>query len=156
MGFVLTSSAFEPGADIPGRFTCDGADVSPALAWNEPPAGTKAFALVVDDPDAPRGTWTHWLLWNLPGAARALPEGVAKTTQGPEGARQGQNDFRRPGYGGPCPPPGAAHRYFFRLIALDGELDLAPGADRTAFDRALAARKVLAIAELMGRYSRAR
>jgi hypothetical protein len=156
VALVLSSGAFQSGADIPARFTCDGADLSPALSWTDPPAGTKSFALVVDDPDAPRGTWTHWMLWNLPATARALPEGVAKAATGPEGSRQGQSDFRRPGYGGPCPPPGPAHRYFFRLIALDGELNLGPGADRAAFDRALTGRRALAIAELMGRYARSR
>jgi Raf kinase inhibitor-like YbhB/YbcL family protein len=156
VAFEMRSSAFQPGAVIPTRHTCDGVDVSPALSWTDPPAGARSLALVVDDPDAPRGTWTHWLLWDLPADRRGLPEGVSRTTGGPEGSRQGTSDFRKAGYGGPCPPPGAAHRYFFRLLALDGPLDLPAGADRAAFDRALQKRRVLGTAELMGRYARAR
>src|SRR5712692_2401768 len=111
----LSSSAFEPGASIPKKFTCDGADVSPALAWSDAPAGTQSFALIADDPDAPVGTWVHWVLYDLPGAARDLPEGVAKQEQQlANGARQGRNDFGKIGYGGPCPPRGSAHRYFFK------------------------------------------
>ncbi len=156
VAFALSTSAVAHGDAIPARFTCDGADSSPALSWNEPPAGTKALALVCDDPDAPVGLWTHWLIWSLPPDRRSLPEGLAKMADGPEGLRQGTNDFGRPGYGGPCPPRGATHRYFFRLLALEAPLDLAPGADRRAFDRALRGRRVLASSELMGRYARAR
>src|SRR5439155_5496578 len=98
---------------IPIKYTCDGADVSPPLAWSGAAAGTQAFALIADDPDAPAGTWVHWVLYNLPAAVSELPENVAKVeTLDLGGARQGRTDFRRPGYGGPCPPPGPAHRYF--------------------------------------------
>ena len=154
MSFTLQSNAFQEGESIPAKFTCDGADLSPALTWTDPPAGTKSFCLIVDDPDAPAGTWTHWLLWNLPDSLRALPEGMAKTKDGPHGMRQGTTDFHRPGYGGPCPPKGPAHRYYFKLMALDAPLDLPAAANRKEVDKALGARKVLATAELMGRYAR--
>jgi Raf kinase inhibitor-like YbhB/YbcL family protein len=150
----LKTSAFPPGGDIPARFTCDGPDDSPALEWTEPPSGTHSFALVVDDPDAPRGTWVHWVLYGLPSSVRALPEGVPPEGELPSGARQGRNDFRRIGYGGPCPPPGPAHRYYFRLFALDRALDLKSGVKRDDVDRAMEGH-VLARAELMGRYKRA-
>jgi Raf kinase inhibitor-like YbhB/YbcL family protein len=149
----LTTSAFAHGDDIPRQFTCDGADRSPALAWTAPPDGTRAFALIADDPDAPRGTWVHWVLYNLPAEARELPEGVPPDRELPNGARQGRNDFHRVGYGGPCPPPGAPHRYYFRLFALDSSLALTAGATRTELDRAME-RHILARAEVMGRYRR--
>ena len=155
MALVLTSSAFTAGGPIPARQTCDGADVSPALAWTGAPPGTAAFALIVDDPDAPNGTWVHWVLFNLPGDLAALPEGVAATDT-PAGlgrALQGRNDFRRIGYGGPCPPPGRAHRYFFRLYALSAALPLAAGATRQDVDRAMQGH-VLAEATVMGTYAR--
>src|SRR5512145_610516 len=126
----LKTSAFANGGDIPSMFTCDGADDSPALQWTEPPVPTQSFALIVDDPDAPRGTWVHWVLYDLPATARELPEGVPPEATLPSGARQGRNDFKKIGYGGPCPPPGPAHRYFFRLFALDRRLGLRPGATR--------------------------
>lgn len=150
----LRTSAFQPGGDIPARFTCDGSDDSPALAWNEPPAGTKSFTLIVDDPDAPRGTWVHWVLYDLPGNARELPERVPPEGELSSGARQGRNDFRKIGYGGPCPPPGPAHRYYFRLFALDSALGLKSGTNRAGVDRAMEGH-ILAHAELMGRYRRA-
>jgi len=149
----LTSTAFDAGADIPGKFTCDGANRSPALSWTDPPEGTRSFALVVEDPDAPRGTWVHWVLYDLPPGERGLPEGVPPARRLPSSARQGTNDFKEIGYGGPCPPPGPAHRYFFRLYALDTLLGLKEGATRAAVDRAMRGR-VLAEAELTGRYAR--
>src|SRR2546422_11619541 len=133
----LSSTAFEPGASVPKKFTCDGADVSPALAWSDAPAGTQSFALIADDPDAPVGTWVHWVLYDLPGAARDLPEGVATQEQLANGARQGRNDFGKIGYGGPSPPPGSAHRCFFKLYALDAKLNLKPGAPKSAGQRAM-------------------
>lgn len=150
----LETSAFPPGGDIPVRFTCDGSDDSPALEWTEPPAGTQSFALVADDPDAPRGTWVHWVLYDLPARARELPEAVPPDKELVSGARQGRNDFRKIGYGGPCPPPGPAHRYYFRLFALDRALGLKSGATRNEIDRAMEGH-ILARAELMGRYKRA-
>ena len=149
----LTTSAFEAGADIPRQFTCDGADISPALTWSAPPDGTRSFALIVDDPDAPGGTWVHWVLYDLPGTERNLPEAVAPEGALPSGARQGLNDFRKTGYGGPCPPQGPAHRYYFRLYALDTELHVKAGATRAQLERAMRGH-VLAHAELMGRYRR--
>jgi len=149
----LTTTAFTPGEEIPGTFTCDGSDASPALKWNAPPSGTQCFALVVDDPDAPRGTWVHWVLWNLAATERELPEGVPPHGQLSSGARQGRNDFGKIGYGGPCPPPGAPHRYFFRLYALDKTLTFGAGATRAQLDRAMRSH-ILAQAEVMGLYRR--
>lgn len=149
----LKTSAFANGGDIPSMFTCDGADDSPALQWTEPPVPTQSLALIVDDPDAPRGTWVHWVLYDLPATARELPEGVPPEATLPSGARQGRNDFKKIGYGGPCPPPGPAHRYFFRLFALDRALGLQPGARRADVDRAMEGH-ILARAEVMGRYRR--
>jgi len=149
----LTTTAFSPGGDIPKPFTCDGSDSSPALAWTSPPAGTQTFALVVDDPDAPGRTWVHWLLYDLPATARELSEGIARGGTVRAGGHQGRNDFGKIGYGGPCPPPGTTHRYYFRLHALDAKLGLEPGASRADVDRAMRGH-ILASAELMGRYRR--
>jgi Raf kinase inhibitor-like YbhB/YbcL family protein len=153
MAFELSSSAFAPGKTIPARHTCDGADVSPPLAWTEPPSGTLSLALVCEDPDAPAGTWIHWVLYGLPAGARALPEGVPATATLADGSRQGTNDFRRTGYGGPCPPRGKPHRYFFRLYALDAKLEMRPGATAAALRKQLTGH-VRGEAELMGTYGR--
>ena len=153
MAFELKSSAFQQGGDIPKKFTCDGSDVSPALTWSDVPAGTQSHVLLADAPDAPVGNWVHWVLYDLPANARELPEGVASVGELKGGGRQGTNDFRKIGYGGPCPPRGKAHRYFFRLYALDSKMNLRPGADKSAVERAMKGR-VLAQAELMGRYGR--
>ena len=153
MPFSIKSSAFDSGAEIPKKFTCDAADVSPALEWSGAPAKTITLAIVMDDPDAPAGTWVHWMLWNLSVSAHSLPEGVAKREQLDDGTRQGRNDFRKIGYNGPCPPPGKAHRYFFRLYALDAKLDLAPGATRQEIDAAMKGH-TLGEAEYMGTFRR--
>ncbi len=153
MAFGLSSNAFQPGATIPRKHTCDGPDVSPALAWTDAPPGTQSLALIMDDPDAPVGTWVHWVLYDLPPSARDLPESVPKQEELSSGARQGRNDFRRIGYGGPCPPPGPAHRYFFKLYALNAKLGLKAGATKAEVERAMQGH-VLAQAELMGRYQR--
>ncbi len=153
MALKLTTTAFQPGAAIPKKFTCDGPDVSPAFAWTDAPAGTQSFALIVDDPDAPVGTWVHWVLYDLPATTRELAEGVPKQEELPSGARQGRNDFRKIGYGGPCPPAGPAHRYFFKLYALDSKTSLKPGATKADLEKAMK-RHILAEAELMGRYQR--
>ncbi len=153
MALHLTSTAFEPNGTMPKTHTCDGPDVSPPLAWNDPPAGTQSFALIMDDPDAPAGTWVHWVLFNLPAAARALPENVPKIERLANGALQGRNDFRRIGYGGPCPPKGPAHRYFFKLYALDTRLALQAGATKAEMERAMAGH-ILAQGQLVGRYGR--
>lgn len=153
MSFSIESPAFPENGNIPRKYTCDGPDVSPALRWNEPPAGTKSFALIADDPDAPVGTWVHWVVYDLPATTRELPEGVPKQKDVPRGGRQGTNDFRRLGYGGPCPPPGKPHRYFFKLYALSVMLDLESGATKADVERAMKG-KVLAEAKVMGRYGR--
>jgi len=154
MAFTLASAAFGEGAAIPAKYTCDGVDVSPPLSWSGSPAGTRGFALIVDDPDAPAATWVHWVLYNLPAAVSELPENIAKVESlDLGGARQGRNDFRRPGYGGPCPPSGPAHRYFFKLHALDAPLTLKAGAQKKDVEAAMEGH-VLATAQLMGTYAR--
>lgn len=143
----LTSSAFADGEPIPPRHSCEGEDLSPPLAWTDVPEGTSSLALVVDDPDAPRGTFTHWLAWGLDPAAGGLREGEAAPLEG-------RNDFGEAGYRGPCPPPGhGPHRYFFRLHALEEDVELEPGADKAEVERALSERSV-AVAELTGIYER--
>jgi Raf kinase inhibitor-like YbhB/YbcL family protein len=149
----LNTPAFKPGSDIPDEFTCDGSNISPALSWSAPPEGTQSFALVVEDPDAPGRTWIHWVLYDLRPTERGLPEGVEPKGTLPSGARQGRNDFGKIGYGGPCPPPGPSHRYYFRLYALDTRLELSAGATRAQIERSIRGH-VLARAELMGRYRR--
>lgn len=154
MSFSLTSPAFADGATIPAKHTCDGADVSPPLAWSGAPDGARAFALIVDDPDAPAGTWVHWVVYNLPATTTELPDTIAKVESlDLDGARQGRNDFRRPGWGGPCPPPGPAHRYSFRLYALDALLELRPGAQKKDVEAAMQGH-ALGVAELTGTYAR--
>ena len=149
----LKTTSFTPGGFIPKRFTCEAADVSPALAWTDPPLGTQSFAIIEDDPDAPSGTFVHWLVYDLPAAYRKLPEALSGNDQMPGGGRQGTNDFSRTGYSGPCPPPGRPHRYFIRLYALDAKLNLRPAATRKELDAAMQGH-ILAQAELMGRFQR--
>lgn len=153
MSFQIATTAFSAGGAIPKKFTCDGPDVSPKLTWNEPPAGTQSFAVIMDDPDAPRGTWVHWVLYELPGDTRELSENMPKQEHLAGGARQGRNDFDKIGYGGPCPPPGKPHRYFFKLYALDAKLNLKAGATKADAERAMQGH-ILAQAELVGRYAR--
>jgi Raf kinase inhibitor-like YbhB/YbcL family protein len=153
MTLEVKSPDFASGGTIPERFTCEGADLSPALEWSAPPAGTQSFALIVDDPDAPVGTWVHWVVFDLPPGLRSLPQGVPKKDQLADGSRQGQNDFGKTGYGGPCPPPGKAHRYFFKLYALDTKLNLASRSTKKDIERAMQ-NHVLAQGEHMGRYAR--
>jgi Raf kinase inhibitor-like YbhB/YbcL family protein len=152
MALTLTSPAFQNGGMIPRKYTCDGQDLSPPLEWAGAPEGTKSIALISDDPDAPMGTWVHWVIYNLPPGASSLPEGLAREPELEKGARQGMTDFRRVGYGGPCPPRGV-HRYFFRLYALDAELPLKPGATKKELLKAMQGR-ILAEGELMGKYGR--
>ena len=152
MEFSVSSPAFVDGGMIPARYTCDGDNRSPQLTWTEPPAGTKRLALIVDDPDAPVGTWVHWVVYNLPPATRALPEAFPSDATRPDGTRQGVTSFGRPGYGGPCPPSGT-HRYFFKLFALDAVLTLPPPADAAALETAMRGH-VLGNAQLMGTYQR--
>jgi len=153
MTVELISPAFKDGGTIPSKYTCDGDDVSPPLEWSNVPEDTKSLALICDDPDAPMGTWVHWVLYGLPADTTSLPEGVP-TNEAIEGvALQGTNDFKRIGYGGPCPPPGKPHRYFFKLYALDTELDLKPGAKKKDLEKAMKGH-VLAKGQLVGRYQR--
>jgi Raf kinase inhibitor-like YbhB/YbcL family protein len=153
MALHITSPDFSEGETIPKKFTCDAQDVSPKLEWNKPPANTGSFALIMDDPDAPAGTWVHWVLYDLPADAKELPERVPRQEQLAGGARQGRNDFGKIGYGGPCPPPGKPHRYFFKLYALDTRLNLKSGATKADLERAMKGH-ILAQAELIGRYGR--
>jgi hypothetical protein len=153
MDFELSSSAFDQGGTIPARHTADGANVSPALEWTTPPEDTAALALVCEDPDAPAGTWTHWLLYDLPADTQSLPENVPAREEVLGSARQGMNDFGKYGYGGPAPPRGSRHRYFFKLMALDGPLGLAAGASRQELLAAVGGH-LLGEAELMGYYQR--
>jgi hypothetical protein len=153
MAFELTSTAFESEETIPDRYTCEGTDVSPSLEWSGAPENTQGFALICEDPDAPGGTFTHWLLYNIPADRDGLPEGVDTDPTLSWGAAQGRNDFGNVGYGGPCPPMGSTHRYYFRLYALDQTLDLPPGLSRAQLldevEKHAAART-----GLMGRYGR--
>jgi Raf kinase inhibitor-like YbhB/YbcL family protein len=149
----LQSSAFEAGGMIPTKYTCDGQDVSPALSWSEPPVDTESLVLFCDDPDAPAGTWDHWVLFNIPAASRSLPESIATEPVIDKAGVQGANSWGKIGYGGPCPPKGGEHRYYFRLYALDTNLDLEPGATRKDVEEALQGH-VLAQGQLMGRYGR--
>lgn len=153
MDFKISSTAFQNGSGIPKKFTCEGADVSPPVSWTGAPRNVQSFALIADDPDAPAGTWTHWVIYDLPANVTGLEENVSKVDNLPNEARQGRNDFRKLGYGGPCPPPGKPHRYFFKLYALDTKLNLAPGASRQDVEQAIQGH-VLVRAELMGKYSR--
>jgi len=148
----LTSTAFQQGETIPTEYTADGRDVSPPLKWSDPPGGTKSFALVCDDPDAPRETFTHWVVGNLPAEVRELSEGATQTAL-PRGAMQGVNSFKRTGYGGPSPPPGKSHRYRFHLYALDAALPLTEGVSAADLKSAMQGH-VLAETELMGLYGR--
>jgi Raf kinase inhibitor-like YbhB/YbcL family protein len=150
---VVSSAAFAEGTVIPGRHTCDGENLSPALAWTGVPVGTRSFALICDDPDAPRGTWVHWVLWNLPADAIELGEGVPRKPELPSGVRQGSNEGGDLGYAGPCPPPGGPHRYYFRLHALDSALNLPPGVHRSDLETAMEGH-VLGRAVTMGTYER--
>ena len=128
--FTLTSTAFEQNAVIPYKYTCDGPDVSPQLNWANPPQGTKAFALICDDPDAPGAIWVHWVIFNIPATATSLQEGIPKQAELADGTLQGRNDFGGIGYGGPCPPSGSTHRYMFTLYALDGPVNLQAGTSK--------------------------
>ena len=145
--FALESSAFGNAQSIPSRHTCDGEDVSPPLRWTNVPSGARSLALIVDDPDAPRGVFTHWIAWGLDPAAEGLREGEAAPSEG-------ENDFGATGYRGPCPPPGhGRHRYVFRLYALDAEPELRAGAAKADVERAIEGH-VLTTAELVGTYER--
>ncbi len=144
----VSSPAFQHGRSIPRRFSCEGEDVAPELRWDGAPEGTRSFALLVEDPDAPGGTFVHWVVYDLPAEVRGLGEGKL-----PSGARQGRNGFGKSHYGGPCPPPGPAHHYHFRLFALDRPLDLPAGATDAELRRAMEGH-VLGTGELVGTFGR--
>ncbi|MBI5442031.1 MAG: YbhB/YbcL family Raf kinase inhibitor-like protein [Deltaproteobacteria bacterium] len=156
MAPTITSSAFSPNGEIPSSYTCEGRDVSPPLSWSDLPPGTKSLALIVDDPDAPdpaapKMTWVHWVLYNLPATATGLPEAVAPSAL-PGGTREGLNDWRKTGYGGPCPPIGR-HRYFFKLYALSAVLPDLGKPDKAKLERAMEG-KILGKGELVGTYQK--
>jgi Raf kinase inhibitor-like YbhB/YbcL family protein len=153
MAIQLTSSGFTDGSAIPTKYTCDGANVSPPLKWTNMPQGVKSIVLIADDPDAPVGTWVHWVLYGLAPSTSELPEGVPANETVLGGAKQGVNDFRGAGYGGPCPPRGNPHRYFFKIYALNAELTLKPGATKSDVLRAMEGH-ILAEGQLMGTYQR--
>jgi hypothetical protein len=148
----IKSKAFEEGGMIPKKYTCDGMDVSPPLMWASVPEGTKSLALICDDPDAPRGTWVHWVIFDIPVETRELPENIPPQRTLANGAKQGINDFRKIGYGGPC-PPGGTNRYYFKLYALDTKINLESGATKAELLKAMEGH-ILSESQLMGRYKR--
>jgi Raf kinase inhibitor-like YbhB/YbcL family protein len=150
----ITSSAFTEGNMIPAKYTCDGQDISPPLEWKDVPAGIKSFALICDDPDAPMGTWVHWVVYNIPSTISKLDENVKHELVFKNGMMQGNNDWPKIGYGGPCPPNGT-HRYYFKLYALDTILPIKPGASKAQLLNAIKGH-TLAESQLMGKYKRQR
>lgn len=153
MNISITSTAFTQGQPIPDQYTCDGPDVSPPLTWTDAPTGTKSFALIADDPDAPMGTWVHWVIYNLPAATRSLAENTPQSPDLPDGAEQGVNDFGKTGYGGPCPPRGKPHHYHFKIYALDTLLNLKSGATKKELLKAMNDH-VLGEGQLIGTFQR--
>lgn len=152
MEIKITSTAFAEGGMIPAKYTCDGADVSPPLQWDAVPEGTKSIALINDDPDAPMGTWVHWVIFNIPADVKELGENIPTDKILSNGAKQGINDFRRIGYGGPC-PPGGTHRYFFKIYTLDAEIDLDAGANKEQLLQAMEGH-IIGQGQLIGKYTR--
>lgn len=153
MSISFESSAFKSGESIPVRYTCEGKNISPPLAWRGVPEEARSLALICDDPDAPRGTWSHWVFYNIPSDREEIPENFPRGGSPEWGGMQGRNDFGNTQYGGPCPPAGSSHRYFFRLYALDEELNLEPGATRAQVMDAMQ-EHIVDQAEIMGRFSR--
>jgi Raf kinase inhibitor-like YbhB/YbcL family protein len=147
MNLQVTGPAFSEGEAIPAKYTCDGSDLSPQLDWTSVPQGTQSLALIADDPDAPVGTWVHWVLFDLPPDLVSLPEGASRI------GTQGMNSFRKLTYGGPCPPKGSPHRYYFKLYALDTLLNLEEGASKAEVEKAMQGH-ILAQGQLMGKYGR--
>lgn len=153
MNFSINSTAFSEGERIPDRYTCEGEDISPPLSWSNLPEGVHSLALISDDPDAPVGTWDHWVIYNIPADSNGLTEAVPPNESLADDAKQGLNSWGRTGYGGPCPPPGSPHRYFFKLYALDTILALPADEDKSSVENAMRGH-ILAEAQLMGTYSR--
>ena len=149
----VSSDVFENGGMLSSEYTCDGSDVSPGLFWNTVPAGTQSIALIVDDPDAPGGTWVHWVIYNIPADSTGLTTAVPKNKSLDDGSLQGKNDFGKIGYNGPCPPPGKPHRYFFKVYALDTTLSLTSGATKSQVEAAMSGH-ILAQGEMIGKYGR--
>lgn len=154
MSFSLSSTAFQNGAGIPSVYTCEGANISPPLSWQNAPSETKTFVLICEDPDAPAGTWTHWVLYNIPNQMKGLSENISKQAHLADGSMQGINDFKQIGYGGPCPPSGT-HRYYFKLYALNTHLSLPPKATKAQVEQAIEGH-ILQQTELMGIYKKAK
>ncbi|MBD3414179.1 MAG: YbhB/YbcL family Raf kinase inhibitor-like protein [Candidatus Aminicenantes bacterium] len=152
MNIGLKSQSFENGGMIPKIHTCDGEDTSPPLSWQSVPEGTQSIAIICDDPDAPMGNWVHWVVYNIPPDTQELEENITPERQMKNGGTQGMNDFKKIGYGGPC-PPGGTHRYFFKIYALDQELDLDSGATKNQLLAAMEGH-IMAQGSLMGKYSR--
>ena len=153
MNMQIKSMAFSEGQPIPDHYTCAGQNVSPPLAWSGAPAGTKSFALIADDPDAPMGTWVHWVVYDLPPTTGTLGENTTPSSGLPDGSKQGVNDFLKIGYGGPCPPPGKPHHYHFKIYALDTVVNLKSGATKKELLKAMSGH-VLAEGQLIGTYQR--
>ncbi|GAB4169152.1 MAG: YbhB/YbcL family Raf kinase inhibitor-like protein [Calditrichia bacterium] len=151
--FYLKADAFHEGDMIPVKFTCQGEDVSPQLQWGHVPEGTESFALICDDPDAPMGTWVHWVVYNIPADYTGFTEGMGNKQELPDGIQQGVNDFGNTNYGGPCPPPGAPHRYYFKLYALDTLTDFKAGLTKSELLNQIESH-IIAKTELMGKYRR--
>ena len=151
MSIILTSSAFKNGETIPEKYTYNGGNISPELSWDSIPEGTKSFALIADDPDAPRGTWVHWVIYNLPAGSKELQEHVSKAESMQNGSKQGINDFGKTGYDGPCPPPGSPHHYYFKLYALDCKLGLKSNAKKSDLVDAMKGH-ILGQGEIIGKY----
>jgi Raf kinase inhibitor-like YbhB/YbcL family protein len=149
----LASSAFADGMPIPAKYTCDGENISPPLVWSNTPQSAQSLALIADDPDAPLGTWVHWVVYNIPPALTQLEERIPVAETLPDGAIQGTTSFRQVGYGGPCPPAGKPHHYFFKLYALDSQATLKPGATKDDLLKAMEGH-VLATGQLMGTYQK--
>ncbi len=152
-GFSIFSPVFSPGQPIPARFTCKGLNFSPALSWSNPPRGTKSFALICEDPDAPRGVFVHWVLYNIPSSVTEIPEGVSQTQQVPGIGTHGVNDFQHSGYDGPCPPPGNPHRYFFTLYALNLDAIIPQGWRSNQLQSRIKPH-ILATTQIMGTFQR--
>jgi len=152
MDITVTSTVFSEGGKIPSRYSCDGQDISPPISWTQGPAGTKSYAMISDDPDAPMGTWVHWVIYNIPASVTSLPENVPGQPKLAGDTLQGTNDFKRHGYGGPC-PPGGTHRYYFKVYALDTKLDAVPGLTKKKLLKAMEGH-IIARGELIGTYSR--
>ncbi len=153
MSLSISSSAFNEGDRIPDKYTCEGEDISPQLIWSDTPEGTKSFTLICDDPDAPMGTWDHWLIYNIPADSEGLSEAVPTDESLTDGSKQGLNSWEKKSYGGPCPPPGDPHRYFFKLYALDTMLTLTGDVDKSTLENEMQ-EHILAEAQLMGTFSR--